>query len=87
MVDKSSNAPSDAKAAVKKNLEKLEKIPAWQMDKVKSKKRCFSGSTKREKESPLCCIDGHLSSQECRVRTKAPKIQRTSRVPLGHDKR
>ena len=29
-----------------------------------------------------CChIDGHLSSQECGVRTKAPKIQRTSRAP------
>ena len=28
----------DAKAAVSKELEKLEKILAWQMDKVKSKK-------------------------------------------------
>ena len=30
---------------------------------------------KREKESPLCIIDGHLSFQE------APTIQRTSRAP------
>ena len=28
----------DAKAAVDKEREKLEKMPAWQMDKVKSKK-------------------------------------------------
>ena len=29
----------------------------------------YSGSTKRQKESPLCYIDGHLSSQKCGVRT------------------
>ena len=29
---------TDAKAAVDKEWDKLEKIPAWQMDKVKSKK-------------------------------------------------
>ena len=32
----------DAKAAAKKEREKLEKIPAWQMGKVKSKKGCYS---------------------------------------------
>ena len=26
---------------------------------------CYSESTKREKESPLCYVNGHLSSQEC----------------------
>ena len=37
----------DAKAAVDKKWKKLETIPAWELEKVKSKKRDFSGSTKR----------------------------------------
>ena len=55
----------DAKAAVDKEWEELEKMPARQLDKA--------GSTNREKESPLCYIDGHPSSQECGGGTKAPK--------------
>ena len=39
-----------------------------------------SGSTKRQKESPLCYIDGHLSSQKCGVRTKISDVQRKSRA-------
>ena len=31
-------------------------------------------------------MDGHLSSSKCGVRTKAPKIQRTSRAPRWHGK-
>ena len=49
---------ADAKAAVNKELDKLEKIPAWQMDKVKSKKDVVLEAPKRAKESPLCYIDG-----------------------------
>ena len=49
--------------------------------------RSDSGSTKREKESPPCHIDGHLSSQECGVGTKAPKIQRTSRAQESYCER
>ena len=41
---------------------------AWQLNKVKSKEGGYSGSRKRQKESPTCDIDGHLSSQKCRVR-------------------
>ena len=37
---------ADAKAAVIKEWEKLEKIPAWQMDKVKSKKDVVLGAQK-----------------------------------------
>ena len=55
----------DAKAAVDKEWKKLETIPAWQLEIVKSKK--FSGTTKREKENPLGYMDVHLSS-------KAPNI-------------
>ena len=41
----------------------------------KEQERCYSGNTKREKDSQLCYIDGHLSSLECRVGTKTPKYK------------
>ena len=52
----------DAKAAVNKEWEKLEKLPAWQMTKVKSKKEVI-------KNCEFCHADEHLSSSECGVRT------------------
>ena len=65
----------DAKVAVDKEWEKLEKLPAWQLDQVKSKKRGHSRGTKIEKNnSPLSYTDGHLSSQKCRVRTEVSKV-------------
>ena len=70
-----------AKAAVDKEWKQRETIPAWQLDKVKSKKRGCSRSTKRQKESPLCHNEGHLSSQKCGVRTQISEVQRKSRTP------
>ena len=46
----------DAKAAVDKEWKKLETMPFWQLDKVKSKKEVILESTKTQ-ESPLCYID------------------------------
>ena len=63
----------DAKAAVDKEWEKLENVPAWQLEKVKCNKIVILQAQKREKESPLCYIDGHLSPQESRVGIKAPR--------------
>ena len=60
----------DAKAAVDKEWNKLETISAWQLNEVKSKKGSHPRGTKRQQESPLCCIDGHMSSQELGVGTK-----------------
>ena len=54
----------DAKAAVDKEWEKLEKLPARQLTKVKSKKKSYPGSTVRGKNSPFCYADGHLSSRK-----------------------
>ena len=62
----------DAESAVDKEWKELEAVPAWQLDKVKSKKRGYSGSTRREKKSPLCYTDGHLSSQ---MRSWIPKFR------------
>ena len=52
----------DAKAAVNKEWEKLEKLSAWQMTKVKSKKEVI-------KNCAFCHADEHLSSSECGERT------------------
>ena len=53
-----------AKAAVDKEWKKLETIPAWNLEKVKSKKGGYSGSTKRQMESPFCYTDGHMFPQK-----------------------
>ena len=71
----------DAKEAVDKEWKKLETIPAWNLEKSPEQKGGYSGSTKRQKESPPCYIDGHLSSQKWRVRTQITEVQRQSRAP------
>ena len=43
----------DAQAAVDKELEKLEKMPAWQLDKVKSKRDVVVEAEKREMSTLL----------------------------------
>ena len=64
---------SDAKAAVDKEWEKLEEMPAWQMTKVKSTKEVILEAQKRANNSPFCCADGHLSSQNSGSRTEISK--------------
>ena len=67
----------DAKAAVDKAWEKLEKLPAWQLDKVKAKKGGHSGSIKREKIHFATLMDiCHLKNAE--LEPKLQKIQRKS---------
>ena len=43
----------DAKAAVDKELKKLETIPAWDLGKVKSKRRLFWKHQETERKSTL----------------------------------
>ena len=62
----------NAKAAVDKERKKLETIPAWNLES-QEQEGGYSGSTKRQKESPLRPIGGHLSPQERRVWTKITK--------------
>ena len=50
-------------------MEKLEKLPAWQLTKVKGNKEVILEAQKRAKNNPYCYADGHLSSQECGVET------------------
>ena len=64
----------DAKAAVEKEWEKLKKVASMATGEGTIHEICYSGKhNERENESPLCYVDGHLSSQECGVRTEAPK--------------
>ena len=51
----------------------LEKLPAWQLTKVKSKKEIIPEAQKRAKNSPYA--DGHLSSRKCGVGTEVSKVR------------
>ena len=73
----------DVKAAADKEWKMLETAPAWQLDNVKSQKGGYSGSEKRQKESPL---DGHVSSQKMRSwnqSVKSTKARSCSEVTLS----
>ena len=74
---------SEAKAAVDKEWEKLEKLPAWQLTNVRTKKEVIDEARKegRRQNSSLRFIDGHLSSQEFKVGTTITNIQRPSGTP------
>ena len=51
----------DAKAAVEK-MGKLEKIPAWQLTKVRNKKEVIEEARNECRKRTFCVIDGSLSS-------------------------
>ena len=58
-------------------LEKLERLPAWQVTKFNSKKE---GSLKTHKKGTDCYIDGILSPQELEVGAAVPKVASCSEV-------
>ena len=60
-----------AKAAVDEEWEKLEKIPAWDVTKVRKKGDRWS--KKERQKSSFCLTDGHLSFEECRIGDKSTK--------------
>ena len=62
-----------AKAAVDKECEKLEKISAWDLTKVRNKSEVIDEARTKSKSS-FCVTDGSLSFEECRIGDKAPKI-------------
>ena len=67
----------DAKAELDKEWEKLEKLPAWQVTQVQSKK-VFIGKAQKEGRTvtSLCNADGLLPPQELGVTAKVPKNTR-----------
>ena len=76
-----------AKAAVDKEWEKLEKIPAWDLTKVRCKSEVIDEARNEGARVHFCLTDGHLSFEECRIGGKAPKIQRSSCAPRRYCKR
>ena len=72
----------DPKAAVDKEWEKLEKMLAWQVTKVPSKKRGNSKGTEMEKDISLCDIDGPVPPQELGARAQIP---RNTKVALNSE--
>ena len=66
---------SRRKATIRKVIA-LENLPAWQLDKVMSKKDVILEAQRRAKESQLCFFDGHLSSQKnAELEPKVPSSQ------------
>ena len=68
--------------AVDKEWNKLETIPARQLNTVKSEKEVIL-EAQREKKSPLCYNDGHLSSQKMELESNFHKCK--SRLVLRRD--
>ena len=76
----------DAKAAVGKEWKKLEKNPAWQLDKVKSKKD-FILEARRDKKK-VHFADGRLSSQKMRSKNqyfRSIQVESYSKVTFVKD--
>ena len=54
-----------AKAAVDKEWEKLEKISAWNLTKVRSKKEVIDEARTNGRKSTFRITDGHVSFEKC----------------------
>ena len=65
----------DAKAAADKELKKLEQLAVGKWPKYGAKKKSFKRHRRRKEYA-----DGHLSSQECGIRTDISEIQRPFRT-------
>ena len=61
-------------------MKKARDDPRMEFGKSQEQKGGYSGSTKRQKESPLCNIDGNMPPQECGLGTKITEVQRQSRA-------
>ena len=56
----------DATAAVDKERKKTRDDSSMEFERSQEQKGGYSGSAKRQNESPLCFIDGHMSPQKMR---------------------
>ena len=71
----SSNKIPDAKAAVEKEWQKLEKILAWQLTKVRTKNEVIAEARNGSKNSSFCVVNGHLSFEECWIGDRTRKVR------------
>ena len=74
----------DAKAAANKEWEKLEKIPAWQMEKVKSKKDVILEAQSDKKNVHFATLMDicHLNHAELEEKIQKKKAESCSVVTL-----
>ena len=77
----------DAKAAVDKEWKKLETIPAWNMEKVKSNKEVIWEAQRDNKKVHFVSLMDTCHRKKCGVRTQITEVQRQSRAPGRHCKR
>ena len=86
-----SYAPSQknpaAKAAVDKEWEKLEKIPSWNLTKVRSKKEVIDDTRTKGARVHFASLMDMCHLKNAELETKAPKIQRKSCASRRHCER
>ena len=70
-----------AKAAVDKEWEKLEKIPAWNLTKVRNKREVINEARTKRRKSSFCLTDGQMSFEKRRIGGKT-KVELYSEVIL-----
>ena len=70
-----------AKAAVDKEWEKLEKIPAWDLTKVRSKKEVIDEARTKGAKVHFASLMDNCHFKNAELETNAPKIQRSSCTP------
>ena len=64
-----------AKAAANKEWEKLEKISAWNLTEVRSKREVIDEARTKGAKVHFCIINGHLSFEKSRLETKHQKYK------------
>ena len=75
-----------AKAAVDKEWEKLEKISAWNLTKVKSKKMVIDAARKEGRKVHFASLMDICHLKNAELEAKEPKIQRSSCTPRSYCK-
>ena len=70
-----------AKASVDKEWDKLEKISAWNLTKVSTKKEVIDEARTKGAKVHFASLMDIFHLKKCRVGGKAPKIQRSSCTP------
>ena len=71
----------DAKAAVVKKWEKIDKLPAWQLTKVKSKNEVILEAQKEQRTVHFATLMDICHLKTCGVGSGVSKVQRQGRAP------
>ena len=75
---------SDAKAAVDKAWKKFETIPAWDLEKAKSKEEVFLEAQRDKQKVHIPTIVDRCQLKNAELDPKITEVQRQSRAPRGH---